>query len=125
MTKISFNSHIKELCKRANNKTKALLRIRNKLNQQKTDLLFNSFILSNFNYSPLVWMFCDKASDILINKTLRRAMCVKENRFRVSSNTLIHIRNLRLLMIEVYKALNQVSPQIMWDTFKKTLLVII
>ena len=41
---LSFDPHIIEVCKKALQKTKALLRIRGYLNQSQTDLLVNSYI---------------------------------------------------------------------------------
>ena len=35
----------------------------------------------------------------------------------LSKTVSIHTRNLRLLVTEIYKSLNFISPQIMWDTF--------
>ena len=72
-------------------------------------------------------MFCSKKAHDLINATHKRALCAKANKFSVpldvllrESNTVsIHTRNLRLLVIEIYKALNQLSPAIMWNTFNE------
>ena len=47
---LSFQPYVKKLCKRANQKTKALLRIRHYLNIQKAKYLFNAFVMSPFNY---------------------------------------------------------------------------
>ena len=126
-SQLTFDPHIKEVCKKASQKTRALLRLRNHLNQKQTDLLVNSYILSAFNFCPLVWMFCSKKAHDLINATHKRALCAKATKFSVpldvllrESNTVsIHTRNLRLLVIEIYKALNQLSPAIMWNTFNE------
>ena len=59
---LSFQPYVKKLCKRANQKTNALLRIRHYLNIKKAKYLFNAFVMSPFNYCPLVWMFCGKQS---------------------------------------------------------------
>ena len=73
-SQLTFEPQIKEVCKKASQKTKALLRIRSYLNQKQTDLLLNSYILSAFNYCPLIWMFCSKTTHELI----RRALCAKQ-----------------------------------------------
>ena len=54
---INFKSHIRALCAKANNKIFALRRIRNHLPLNKAKIIFNSYILSNFSYCPLIWMF--------------------------------------------------------------------
>ena len=53
-----FNEHIDNLCRTANYKLHALRRIRKYLSLEKAKLLCNAFINSQFNYAPLVWMFC-------------------------------------------------------------------
>ena len=60
--KLLFTSHISTLCTRANSNVRNLCRIRRYLNQDQLILLFNSFILSIFNYALIVWMFCNKSS---------------------------------------------------------------
>ena len=52
--KLSFKSHLKNICKKANQKRNALARI----TKRKTFL--NSFIKSQFSYCPLIWMFTSK-----------------------------------------------------------------
>ena len=108
-SKLCFNPHVREICKKVSQKTRALARIRCFLSQPQADLLFNSYILSHFNYCPLVWLFCDKSSHQLIRSTYRRALSVKLNDFslqdcdfliRLNLDSL-HQRNLRYLVMEV------------------------
>ena len=47
---LNFNLHVRILCRQANQKVNALLRIRNYLSLKKTQLLCNAYILSPFNY---------------------------------------------------------------------------
>ena len=55
-----FNDHIHNLCRTANYKLHALQRIRKHLSLEKAKLLGYTFINSQFNYAPLVWMFSRK-----------------------------------------------------------------
>ena len=59
---LTFNEHIDNLCRTANYKLHALRRIRKYLSLEKAKLLCNAFINSQFNYAPLVWMFCRKTN---------------------------------------------------------------
>ena len=117
--KLSFYPHVKKLCKSASNKTKALLRVRPFLDQNQSDLLFDSFILSQFNYCLIILMFCSKTAHNLIDHTMCRALMAKQNDFTLQEHEHenIHIRNLRLLLIEVYKSLHCIGPEIQWNTF--------
>ena len=65
---LNFNNHIKSICRKAGQKLSALLRISSNLNMKQEKLLYKSTIKSQFNYCPLVWMFCSRQSNNLINK---------------------------------------------------------
>ena len=121
--KLSFKKHIEDLCKKANQKLHALARVSYLLDQAKKETLMNAFIKSQFNYCPLVWMFHDRGSNSKINRTQERALklvCrdsgrkLELERGKTLSN---HQRNLQLIMIEVYKAKHNISPEFMKDVF--------
>ena len=124
-SQLTFYSHVRNICKQASSKIKAILRIRGFLTQFQTDLLVNAFILSSLNYCPLVWMFCSKQAHNLISSTHHRALSAKVNchskpyheLLKLTGDCTIHTRNLRLLVIEIFKTLNFLNPEIMWDTF--------
>ena len=123
---LTFYPHIKDLCNKVSQKTRALMRIRSDLSHEKANSLFNAYILSHFNYCPLVWMYCDKKSHDLLANTHFRALKVKENLFSLTYSELllksnsksIHERNLTFLVAEVYKSLHHLGPCISWDIFK-------
>ena len=123
--KLSFLPHIKDICSKATRKTKALLRIRNYLNDKTAKLLCNSFILSNFNYCPLIWMFSNKEGNALLNATHKRALRAQLNNFSISFNDMlqitdqktIHNKNLAYLAIDVYKSINSINPQFINELF--------
>ena len=55
---LNFNSHISNICKKASQQLNVLKRIGLHLNRLSKLTIYYSFILSNFNYCPLVWHFC-------------------------------------------------------------------
>ena len=57
---LTFNTHVSNICKTASAKVKSLSRTRNILNEKQAKLLYNSFILSQFNYCSTLWMFAVK-----------------------------------------------------------------
>ena len=87
--KLTFNKHIKNLCKKAGQKLSALLRISPYLDENKKKLLYCSMIKSQFNYCPLVWMFCSRKSNNLINKVQERALRLITNDYQSSFNILL------------------------------------
>ena len=123
--KLEFNPYITDICRKANNKVRALLRIRRYLDLPKAELLCNSYIISCFNYCPLIWMFYNKTANKMIVSTHRRALSAVQMSFSQSYEELlasnksesIHKKNLRLLVIEVYKCVSRLNPEFMWDYF--------
>ena len=73
-SKLNFENHIKSICTKASQKLGALQRFSNLLDAQKKNLLFNSIIKSQFNYCPLVWIFCSRRSNSLVNNVHERAL---------------------------------------------------
>ena len=55
--RLNFNLHISKICKSAANQLNALIRLKQFLSFHAKEVLINNYIISNFNYCPLVWMF--------------------------------------------------------------------
>ena len=72
--KLDFGIHINNICKVASAKIKGLRMIRNRLNLSQAKILHNSFILSQFNYCCLVWIFYSKTLQNKINQIQKRAL---------------------------------------------------
>ena len=78
-------------------------------------------IKSQFNYCPLVWMFCSRESSNLINKIHERSLRISykdqktscQNLLETHNGLTIYQRNLQVLMTEIYKIANGVAPPIM------------
>ena len=81
-----FNTYIKNIFRKAGQKRSALLRISPYYDQGKKVLLYKSMIKSEFNYCPLVWMFCSKQSNDLYNSVHERGLRVS---LRPLSRTLL------------------------------------
>ena len=116
--KLNFNLHVKTITNKANNKTNALSRLRNKLDINQKLSLYHSYIISAFGYCPLIWMFCGKSYNELIDRVQRKALRIIYNDYNSDYDTLlkygnhrkIHEINNRKLIIEVYKCLNNLNP---------------
>ena len=71
---MNFHTHIKSICRKAGQKLSALLRISTYVYQRKKVLLYKSMIKSQFNYCPLILMFCLWPSNSLINEVHERGL---------------------------------------------------
>ena len=114
------------MCKAATQKSKALFIVRDFLSFEQAKILVTSYIMSNFSYCPLIWMFCCKISNTLINKTQKRALTALHKRFDLDFEELLnlescdkfHTINLRFLLTEVFKSLNKLNHEFMWQLFE-------
>ena len=105
--KLNFGIHMNNICKVPSAKIKGLGRIRSRLNLLQVKTLY--FILSQFNYCCLVWMFCSKTLQNKINQIQKRALRIVYNEpnlnldklVELDKSTTIHIKNIITLLTEV------------------------
>ena len=71
---LNFNQHVQLIYKKASNKVRAFSRIAPNIEYEKNVILYNSFVLSNYNYCPRIWMFSGKSSNNEINRMYKRAL---------------------------------------------------
>ena len=122
---LTMHDHIKHICKQASNKLYALARISNVLSDHKRKILMKSFVTSQFNYCPVIWMYCQRKSNNMINKIHERALRIAHNDYISDFHALLekdhsvtfHQRNIQALTNEVYKTLNNLNPDIMKEVF--------
>ena len=122
---ITMSEHIKNICKQASNKIYALARISNYLNEQKRKMLMKSFIVSQFNYCPIIWMYCQRKSNNLINRIHERSLRIAYNDYvsdfdsllKKDDSVTIHQRNIQALTLEIYKTQKDLNPQFMKEVF--------
>ena len=125
--KLTLHQYIKKTCREAGQKLSALLRLcPSYLDINKRKTIYTTVVKSQSNYCPLVWMFCPRRSNNLINKVQKRALRITHNdQLRNFKSLLsndneitIHQRNLKVLMTEVYKMINHIAPPIMSSLFE-------
>ena len=58
--KLTFEPHVRSLCKKASQKLNAFARIACSLKFDQRKFLLNVFIISQFSYAPVVWIFCSR-----------------------------------------------------------------
>ena len=63
----------------SHHKANTLSRLRCYISEKKAKLLLNTVVTSNFQYCPLIWLFCSKAAESLVNRTTKHAMRIIYN----------------------------------------------
>ena len=124
---LKFNEHVTNLIKKGNQKLHALARISKFVGEDKLKLFMRTFIESQFNYCPLLWMFHSRELNHKINRLHKRALRVVYKNDQMTFEELlekdksytIHERNLQKLAVEMYKAKHKLSPLPVQELFKQ------
>ena len=121
----TFEKHINELCSKDNLKLNALMRCAKFMSTEKRRLILTVFIISQFNYCLLVWMFHTEQLNNRINSLHEKALRVTyqdRNSFfsellNLDKLVFIHYRNVKHLLMGIHKVKMSLSPPIMSDIF--------
>ena len=123
-TKLTFEKHINDICRKASRKIYALARITPYMDISKRRMVMNAFFNSQFNYCLLIWMSHNRTTNRKINRLHERCLrmiyndkqssfkMLLEKKFSVS----MHERNIQCLVTEMYKV-SELSPPIVSNIF--------
>ena len=79
----------RKLATRENRKVSAFSRVANFLNYEKGRILYNTFVMSNFNYCPLIWIYHGKRSSNRVDRVQKRALRILHNDFSLPFEVLL------------------------------------
>ena len=124
---LKFDKYVKTLCQKVSRKASAFSRFVPHIDEKKGKILYHTFIISNFNYCPLIWMFCGKTQKNEIDRAHKRALRILlkdhtssfDELLQKIDDTRVHVKDLRNLMIEVCKCLSCKNPSFMWNIFQR------
>jgi len=102
---LKLDSHVLEICLKANRKLSALARMSRFLSVDKKRTLFKAFFESQFKYCPLIWMFHGRVANNKINRLHERALRLVYNDYNSSfddlldkdKSVMVHHANIKLL----------------------------
>ena len=125
-SKLRFDDHLSEICRKAENKLSALTRIFKFLNFDKRRQLVKAFFESQFKYCSFVWMFCSRTTNNKINSLHKSALrliyedydATFEELLEIDGSFSVHHFNIQTLLIEIYKFCNDLSIKIFSDLFQ-------
>ena len=120
---LRFDDHVSQICKRTSKQLAVLKRNGRFLTKQGKMTIYNSFIVSNFNYCPLAWHFCSISSTNKLEKNQERTLRFINNNFTSSLQALLtstntdplHVRRMKQMASEVYKIVNDIAPDYIKD----------
>ena len=113
------------MCNKAGRQLNVWQRLKGSLDYASRLSIYKSFIMSNFNYCPVVWMFTSKSSLSKLEDIQRRALRFVLDDYTSDYHELpnkanvpgVKIMALRYLAIEVYKCVNGLNPKYLNDIF--------
>ena len=119
--KLNVNLHISNIWRSVANQLNALTRLKSYLRFNVERVLINSYIISNFNYCPLVWIFSTTKFLNKIESLQKRALRFLYNDYSIpyegvlekSGKVKMSVNRLTNLCIEIYKTINKLNPEFM------------
>ena len=120
---LNFDEHVKTICLKASRQANALGRISKYLTLKSRQAIYHTFILSNFNFCPLVWHFCSKENTQKLEKVNYRALRFVYRDFDTSYEDLLkrskacslELSRIKMVAIETFKILYNIGPVYMKD----------
>ena len=124
--KLKVGKCIENICLKAYRKLIANSRVTNYSELPKRRILMNAFFKVQFNYCTVSWMFHSRSLNNKINRLHERCLRIIYNDKRSTFEELlaknnsvsVHHYNIHAVAIEMYKAANVISPEIMNKVFK-------
>ena len=121
-----FENHASSLFKKASQKLHALTKIENYMDLSKRKCLMKTFVTSQFNYFPLIWMFHSREPNNHISRLYERALRLVylDNSLSFAkllekdNSVTIHQSNLQVLATETFKLKNGLGSEIMKEVFE-------
>ena len=123
--RLNFDNHIAKLSSNAALQLNALRRLSHSLDYKTKSCVFNSFILSNFNYCPLVWHHCSIQNLRRMEKLQERGLrlILKDNESTYSEllskakRNYLYIESLKKIALLVFKSTRNCGPPLINDLF--------
>ena len=109
--KFSFEPHLNLVCKKVSQKLHVLAIVSKFISKKKVRVITKAFIMSQFSYCPLVWMYQSRTLSKQTNKLHQRALQLVyddrqstfEELLNIGKSLTIHHKNVQVLATELYK----------------------
>ena len=123
--RLNFTYHVNELCSKAGRKLKVLARLSKTVDTESKLMLFHSFILSQFEYSSMLWHFCKSDDTKMVEKIQKQALRYVFNDYDSSYSELLqkcvrqlmYTNRLRNMIDFVHKCMTGNVPKYLENMF--------
>ena len=96
-SKLNFNDHVCDMCTKAGRQLNVLQRLKGSLDFDSLMVIYKSFIISNLNNCPMVWLFTSKSSLSKLENIQKRALRFVLNDYESDYNDLLTKANVPVL----------------------------
>ena len=125
---LNFEEHLSKVCDKASQKLNVLARISSYMNINQRKRIMRAFISSQFEYCPLVWFFCSRKINNRMNRTQECVLRIVYKDYvstfaqllEKDSSMSIHIRNLQVLVTDIFKGRSNILLPIAQNSFRTT-----
>jgi hypothetical protein len=126
-SELSFNEQVKNVCKKASRQINVIMRLSKLLNTDVKLTMYRSFIFSNFNYCPAIWLMCSQTNMKKLEKLNFRALrfvyddhtSSYEELLLKDNHSSISVHFMHCLATEVYKCINELAPEYLRNIFER------
>ena len=116
---LEFDYHVSDICRKAARQLNVLKHVHQNFKEETRMMIYRSFILSNFNYCPIVWHFCGIQNTRKMEKIQERALRFVYKDFTSTYDQLLkkgtcdmlYVSRLKMMAVEVYKIVNGIGPK--------------
>ena len=124
--RMNFDKHISNLCKKAARQINVLHRIGKYLPINCRKVIYQAFVLSAFNFCPVIWHFCSEANTKKLEKLNYRALrhvykdyeSDHEEILAKDKSIPLQLNRMRQITLEVYRILSKQCPSYLYDMIK-------
>ena len=125
--RLKFDEQINNMCQRASKQLKVIYRFKQVFKEKEKKIIYNTFIMSNFNFCPVVWNFCGMIQIRKMEKIQERALRFVFNDvyseyselLQKAKSEMLHLKRIKVIACEVFKSLHGLNPSFMKEMFSE------
>ena len=122
---LKLTLHVDNVCSQTGKQINCLKRIKHHLDIKTKQLIYNTYVASNFNYCSIIWMLSSKTNMEKLERTNKRALRFVTNKYHLSYEEIcnqekqlsVYRRCLKNAAILMYKIKKGISPKYVSELF--------
>ena len=125
--RLKFDEQVDYMCQRASKQLKVMYRFKQVFKEKEKKVIYNTFVMSNFNFCPVVWNFCGMTQIRKMEKIQERALRFVFNDvdseyvelLEKAKSEMLHLKRIKVIACEVFKSVHGLNPSFMKEMFSE------